>query len=59
MVLKIKEGSEIWAYGKGAMSFTDKSELSQDILKHLQERFPDHIEEIKESKEEKKSKKEN
>ena len=59
MALKIKEGSEIWAYGKGSLPFTDKSELSQESLAHLQERFPDHIEEIKEVKEEKKSKKEN
>lgn len=46
MALKIKEGTEIFPYGFGGGSFTDKSELSQEILQHLKTRFPDEIEEV-------------
>lgn len=44
MALKIKEGAEIFAYGKGVAPFTSESNLSQPILEHLQSRFPDDIE---------------
>ena len=50
MALKIKDGIEIWAYGKGSNPFTSESKLSQEQLEHLQSRFPDDIEEIKETK---------
>ena len=46
MALKIKEGAEIFPYGFGNGSFNDKSELSQEILIHLKQRFPEEIEEI-------------
>jgi HPt (histidine-containing phosphotransfer) domain-containing protein len=46
MALKIKEGVEIFPYGFGNGSFNDKSELSQEILQHLKQRFPEEIEEI-------------
>lgn len=45
MALKIKDGIEIWAYGKGSNPFTSESQLSQEQLEHLQQRFPDDIEE--------------
>ena len=44
MALKIKAGAEIFAYGKGGQPFTAESNLSQEILEHLQTRFPDDIE---------------
>jgi len=44
MALRIKEGSEIYAYGKGCAPFTAQSNLSQEILEHLQSRFPEDIE---------------
>ena len=44
MALKIKEGAEIFAYGKGVPPFTAESNLSQEILAHLQTRYPDDIE---------------
>ncbi len=50
MALKIKDGVEIWAYGKASNPFTSESQLSQEQLEHLQQRFPDEIEEIKETK---------
>jgi hypothetical protein len=50
MALKIKDGVEIWAYGPNANPFTSDSALSQEQLEHLQTRFPDEIEEIKETK---------
>jgi hypothetical protein len=50
MVLKIKDGVEIWAYGPKSNPFTSDSKLSQEQLEHLKERFPDQIEEIKETK---------
>ena len=50
MGLKIKDGIEIWAYGPNSNPFTSDSELSQEQLEHLQTRFPDEIEEIKETK---------
>lgn len=45
MALKIKDGVSIWAYGKGSNPFTSESKLSQEQLEHLQQRFPDEIEE--------------
>ena len=45
MALKIKDGIEIWAYGKASNPFTSESQLSQEQLEHLQQRFPDDIEE--------------
>jgi hypothetical protein len=54
MALKIKEGSELFPYGKQLKPFTSASVLSQEILEHLQVRFPDEIEEVKEVKEPKK-----
>lgn len=50
MALKIKEGVEIWAYGPKSNPFTSESNLTQDQLEHLKERYPDEIEEEKESK---------
>lgn len=50
MALKIKDGVEIWAYGPKSNPFTSESNLSQDQLEHLKQRFPDEIEEIKETK---------
>jgi hypothetical protein len=50
MALKIKDGIEIWAYGPKSNPFTSESNLSQEQLEHLQQRFPDEIEEVKESK---------
>lgn len=50
MELKIKDGVKIWAYGPASNPFTSESNLSQEQLKHLQTRFPDEIEEIKETK---------
>ena len=44
MALKIKAGAEIFAYGKGGQPFTAESNLSQEILEHLQTRFPEDIE---------------
>ena len=49
-MLKIKEGKSIKAYGDSCASFTSKDNLSQAILEHLQTRFPNEIEEIKEFK---------
>ena len=46
MALKIKEGSEIYPYGKVGKCFTSKDDLPQDVLEHLQSRFPDDIEEV-------------
>jgi len=43
MALKIKEGSEIFPFGFGNGSLTDKSEVSQAILEHLKDRFPEDI----------------
>jgi len=45
MALKIKDGVEIWAYGPTSNPFTSESNLSQEQLEHLQQRFPDQIEE--------------
>ena len=45
MALKIKDGVEIWAYGPASNPFTSESKLSQEQLEHLQQRFPDEIEE--------------
>jgi hypothetical protein len=45
MALKIKDGVEIWAYGPASNPFTSESNLSQEQLEHLQQRFPDQIEE--------------
>jgi hypothetical protein len=57
MALKIKEGSELWAYGPKSNPFTSESELSQEILEHLQTRFPDDVvEDNKEDKNKSKSK---
>jgi hypothetical protein len=50
MALKIKDGVEIWAYGPKSNPFTSESNLSQDQLEHLKQRFPDEIEEVKETK---------
>lgn len=50
MALQIKEGVEIWAHGPSLNPFTSESKLSQEILEHLQTRFPDEIEEVKISK---------
>lgn len=50
MALKIKDGVEIWAYGPKSNPFTSESQLSQEQLEHLKERFPDEIEEVKETK---------
>lgn len=47
MALQIKEGVEILAYGPTSKPFTKDSNLSQEILEHLQTRFPDEIEEVK------------
>lgn len=47
-MLKIKEGAKIQAYGSGCETFTSETKLSQEVLKHLQTRFPNEIEEIKE-----------
>ncbi len=44
MELKIKEGAVIAPYGPQSNSFTSESELSQDVLAHLQSRFPEEIE---------------
>lgn len=44
MALKIKKGAVIDAYGPNTNPFTDASELSQEILEHLQTRFPKDIE---------------
>jgi len=49
-MLKIKDDVVIYPYGKACNGFDNKSELSQEILEHLQSRFPDDIEEIKEAK---------
>lgn len=43
MALKIKEGSKIVAYGASNESFTSSSKLSQDVLAHLQTRFPNDV----------------
>ena len=43
-MLKIKKGEVIMPYGFGHGSFTDQSEVSQEVLEHLQTRFPDKIE---------------
>ena len=45
MALKIKDGVEIWAYGPKSNPFTSKSNLTQDQLEHLKNRFPNDIEE--------------
>lgn len=50
MALKIKDGVEIWAYGPKSNPFTSESNLSQDQLEHLKQRFPEEIEEVKETK---------
>ena len=50
MALKIKDGIEIFSQGKHGNPFTSETNLSQEILVHLQTRFPDEIEEIEESK---------
>lgn len=50
MALKIKDGVEIWAYGPKSNPFTSESQLSQEQLEHLKERFPEEIEEVKETK---------
>ena len=46
MALKIKDGAEIYPYGKTGKCFTSKDNLPQDILEHLQSRFPEEIEEV-------------
>lgn len=56
MALKIKEGSELFPYGKHLKPFTSESVLSQPILEHLQTKYPEDVEEIKEQKDEKKKK---
>ena len=45
MALQIKKGSEISPYGEYSKSFTSEDNLSQEVLEHLQTRFPDDIEE--------------
>ena len=50
IMLKIKDDVVLYPYGKACNGFDSKSELSQEILEHLQSRFPDDIEEIKEAK---------
>ncbi len=50
MALKIKDGVEIWAYGPKSNPFTSESNLSQEQLEHLKQRFPEEIEEVKETK---------
>lgn len=49
-MLKIKEGSEIYAYGPQAEPFTEKTELSQEQLEHLKTRFPEDIVDEEEQK---------
>lgn len=44
MALKIKTGSVIEPFGKGHGKFDDQSQVSQAILEHLKERYPDDIE---------------
>lgn len=56
MALKIKEGSEIYPYGKVGKCFTSKDDLPQDVLEHLQSRFPDDIEEVNNSNKQSKNK---
>jgi hypothetical protein len=56
MALKIKDGVEIWAYGPRSNPFTSESNLSQEQLEHLQQRFPDEIEEVETDKKISKSK---
>jgi hypothetical protein len=56
MALKIKDGVEIWAYGPKSNPFTSESNLSQEQLEHLQQRFPDEIEETETDKKISKSK---
>lgn len=43
MALKIKEGAELYPYGERCKPFTSESELSQEVLEHLQTRYPDEI----------------
>lgn len=47
MALQIKEGVEVLAYGPTSKAFTNKDNLSQEVLEHLKTRFPDLIEEFK------------
>jgi len=49
-MLKIKNDVVIYPYGKQCNGFDNKSELSQEVLEHLQTRFPDDIEEVKQDK---------
>jgi len=46
MKLKIKEGSSIQPYGGNTMAFTSESDLTQDVLEHLKESYPDDIEDL-------------
>ena len=43
MAFKIKEGVSIAPYGANYTPFTSESELSQDILAHLAESYPNDI----------------
>lgn len=43
MTLKIKPGSVLEPFGKGHGSFDDQSQVSQAVLEHLKERYPDDI----------------
>ena len=43
MAFKIKEGVTIAPYGANYASFTSESELSQDVLAHLAESYPDDV----------------
>lgn len=49
-MLKIKKGKTIFAFGPGGNAFDEHSELSQEILEHLQTKHPDDIEKITEVK---------
>lgn len=50
MALQIKDGVSIVAYGPTSKPLTKESNLSQEVLEHLQTRFPDDIEQVKEQK---------
>lgn len=56
MALKIKEGSELYPYGRQLKPFTSETKLSQAILEHLQTRFPEDVVEDKPVKESSKPK---
>lgn len=44
-MLKIKEGSSIQPIGPTGETYTSETPLPQDILEHLQTRYPEDIEE--------------